>query len=129
MNSFKLIMEGRICPYCMNQTQYVDSSVVYGRSYGMIYLCKPCDAYVGVHKGTNEALGRLADKDLRFWKKEAHKYFDALWRRKKSKGARSRGYAWLAKQLKISPELCHIGMFDIKTCQEAVNLCKPYYRS
>ena len=31
----------------------------------MIYICKPCDAYVGVHKGTDKALGRLANKELR----------------------------------------------------------------
>lgn len=33
------ILSGKICPYCGNRTEYVDSSVIYGRSYGMIYLC------------------------------------------------------------------------------------------
>ena len=46
------ILSGKICPYCGNRTEYVDSSVIYGRSYGMIYLCWDCMAYVGVHKGT-----------------------------------------------------------------------------
>lgn len=48
------------CDYCGGPTEYVDSSVIYGRSYGMIYLCRPCRAYVGVHRGTNKPLGRLA---------------------------------------------------------------------
>ncbi len=55
------ILSGKICPYCGNRTEYVDSSVIYGRSYGMIYLCWDCMAYVGVHKGTDRALGRLAN--------------------------------------------------------------------
>lgn len=59
------IFKGKVCPYCKEQTEYVDSACIYGKSYGMIYLCRKCDAYVGVHKGTNKALGRLANKELR----------------------------------------------------------------
>ena len=29
-------------------------------------------AYVGVHKGTDKPLGRLANAELRYWKKRAH---------------------------------------------------------
>ena len=65
-----LIMAGKICPYCGQPTEYVDSAAVYhGISYGMIYLCRKCDAYVGVHRGTDKALGRLANRSLREWKK------------------------------------------------------------
>lgn len=53
------ILTGKVCPYCGRPTEFVDSSVIYGRSYGMIYLCRDCRAYVGVHKGTDQALGRL----------------------------------------------------------------------
>lgn len=116
------IMQGKICPYCKSETQYVDSAVIYGKSYGMIYLCKPCDAYCGVHKGTNNALGRLANKELRYWKKEAHKYFDLIWK----EGHEKRGevYKNLANHLKIPVEYCHIGMFSVKTCQEVVDWSK-----
>lgn len=72
------ILTGKICPYCGKPTEYVDSSVIYGRSYGMIYLCRDCKAYVGVHKGTDQALGRLANAELREAKKEAHFYFDQI---------------------------------------------------
>ena len=78
----KQIIIGKICPYCKSETEYIDSSFVYGKSYGMIYICKPCDAYCGVHKGTDNALGRLANAELRYWKKEAHKYFDVIWKEK-----------------------------------------------
>jgi len=103
------------CPYCGNKAAYVDSEVIYGRSYGMVYLCEPCDAYVGVHKGTNHPLGRLADAKLRWWKKQAHHHFDQLWQG----GGMSRkgAYAWLALKLNILPACCHIGMFDVDMCK------------
>ena len=127
------------CDYCNKQPKYVDSSVVYGKSYGMIYYCKPCDAYVGVHKGTDKPLGRLANRELRYWKKEAHKFFDPLWIRKLEKRkkedstykkcyARGSGYKWLAKQLGITRENCHIGMFNVDKCKEVVAICSKYYK-
>lgn len=72
------ILTGKVCPYCGKPTEYVDSSIIYGRSYGMIYLCRECRAYVGVHKGTDQALGRLANAELREAKKETHFYFDQI---------------------------------------------------
>ena len=30
------------CDYCGRQAEYVDSKVVYGKSYGMMYLCRNC---------------------------------------------------------------------------------------
>lgn len=64
------------CDYCGRRAEYVDSKVIYGKSYGMIYLCRNCMAYVGVHKGSDKPLGRLANAQLRHWKKEAHAAFD-----------------------------------------------------
>lgn len=33
------------CPYCDRLAEFVDSAEVYhGQSYGMIYLCRRCDA-------------------------------------------------------------------------------------
>ena len=47
-------MQKVVCPYCGRVAKYVDSSVIYyGHSYGMAYLCRPCNAYVGVHSGTD----------------------------------------------------------------------------
>lgn len=116
------IFQGKICPYCNNKTEYVDSSIIYGISYGMIYLCKPCDAYCGVHKGTNKSLGRLANKKLRYWKKEAHKYFDVIWKEKHEK--RSELYKHLATHLDLPVEYCHIGMFSVNTCKKVIQWSK-----
>jgi hypothetical protein len=122
------------CPYCKDKSVYVDSSEVYPRSYGMIYLCRPCHAWVGVHKGTNVALGRIANSELRNFKKQAHYYFDILWKRKINKGltkkiARTKAYMWLSRELKIPAKKTHIGMFDVDQCRRVVELCLPYFKT
>ncbi len=134
-----LMLEGLVCPYCWNNTEYVDSSFVYGKSYGMIYICKPCDAYVGVHKGTDKALGRLSNKELREAKKEAHFYFDKIaktglinkiWKEYiPNIGNRNKAYLWLSSQMNIPQEDCHIGMFDVAECRKVVEICKAFLLS
>jgi hypothetical protein len=115
-----------ICPYCGRQAEYVDSSIIYGLSYGMIYLCRPCDAYVGVHKGTDRPLGRLADNELRRWKKEAHVNFDRLW--KHGNMTRGEAYVWLSRQMDIPVSETHIGMFDVAQCKQVVSIMLNYVR-
>jgi len=120
----KLIPEDVYCPYCGKKAEFVDSSIVYGKSYGMIYLCKNCLAYVGVHKGTSKPLGRLANAQLRYWKNKAHEAFDPLWKYGRFKGSRNTAYAWLAKQMRLPIEETHIGMFDIDDCKKAIRICR-----
>ena len=130
-----------VCPYCSHSAQLVDSAEVYhGRSYGPIYLCRPCQAWVGVHKGTTTPLGRLANQELRTWKRRAHAAFDPLWQKKltirrqqrgptyKKHYARGSGYRWLAEQLGIPRDDCHIGMFDVDVCKRVVEICMPFIR-
>lgn len=117
------IMQGKKCPYCGEPSIYTDSAVIYGKSYGMIYLCKPCDAYVGVHKPQpTVALGRLANAELRAAKKLAHYYFDKLWKDGFMK--RQSAYKWLSNELGIDPEHTHIGMFDVEQCNKTAELSK-----
>jgi len=128
------IITGKICPYCNKQTKYVNNSVVYKQNTGMIYYCVDCNAYVGVHKGTSKSLGRLANVELRKAKIQAHRYFDNIWKQAMIKydwskfKARQTAYNWLSKQLNIPIEFTHIGMFDMETCNIAIQLCKPYYK-
>ena len=110
------------CPYCGSLAAYVDSKVIYGRSYGMVYLCRPCDAYVGVHKGTATPLGRLANSKLRYWKKRAHAFFDPIWQDGRFRGRRSDAYAWLAEQMGLPQEKTHIGMFDVAECERVISI-------
>lgn len=126
-------MVAPFCPYCGQvAVLLISSAKLYrGTDYGAAWACPSwpeCDSYVGCHPGTTDPLGRLANKELRRAKSKAHATFDPLWKNSKpKKGARGRGYRWLAQQLGIEPADCHIGMFDVETCQRVVKLCQPYY--
>lgn len=115
-------MKDVICDYCGRKAELVDSKVIYGTSYGMMYLCRHCNAYVGCHKGTDRPLGRLADAELRYWKKAAHAVFDPLWRQGRFRGQRKAAYEWLAEQMGLPVEQTHIGMFDIAQCKQAIKI-------
>lgn len=110
------------CDYCGLDAELVDSAEVYnGRSYGLVWLCRFCEAWVGVHRGTATPLGRLANRELRRAKQKAHEAFDKSWRR----GSLSRGEAYraLAWHMRLPSNQCHIGMFDKKKCEEVVRIC------
>ena len=119
-------MKEVFCPYCGKRAEFVDSAEVYhGWSYGMIYLCRPCDAYVGCHgngKGDSPK-GRLANAELRRWKIAAHNAFDPLWKFGPFRGLRNSAYAWLAEQMGLPKEKTHIGMFDVAECQQVIQIC------
>ena len=128
------IIEGKKCPYCGNQTDYIDSIEIYKkRSYGMVYACLPCNAWVGVHHGnTEKSLGRLANAELREAKKKAHYYFDPIWKHLVERGhskqqARASAYKWLSERLGIPIKFTHIGMFDVELCNKTIDYSKLHY--
>lgn len=135
---FIAINNGKICPYCLNNSEYVDSAEVYSKSHGMIYLCRPCEAWVGVHEGTNKALGRLADERLRYWKKQAHYFFDKIaktsfineiWSEEVDESDRNKAYLWLSQQMGLERQWCHIGMFDVDQCRKVIEICSPHVQA
>jgi len=108
-----------ICNYCGNFSKLTSGAEIYPHRKDLknlrFYSCSGCDAYVGTHKGTVKPLGRLANKELRKAKSAAHRAFDPLWKLKNM--TRKEAYSWLAKELGIKKEDCHIGMFDVDTCK------------
>jgi hypothetical protein len=131
MTTEELILWGKVCPYCKNKSKLIDSSLIYGVDYGRMYYCEPCQAWVGTHKGTDKALGRLANAELRLWKQQAHKFFDPLWHKKKKQGmksARMKAYEWLSREMHLPFKKTHIGMFDVEQCKKVVIICKQYYK-
>ena len=112
------------CDYCGERAKFVYRKIVYGKSYGKIYLCRKCMAYVGVHKGTDKPLGRLANAELRYWKKAAHAAFDPLWKYGRFRGYRNAAYSWLADRMGLPVEKTHIGMFDVAQCKKAIQICR-----
>lgn len=129
----KDILKGKLCPYCNKKTKLINSSFIYaGRDFGNLWYCDNCHNYVGCHKGSSHALGRVANKELRKLKEKAHSIFDVLWKRKKriegisKTRARKEGYKWLSNQLKIPHRYCHIAMFNKRQCIEVILLCSKY---
>lgn len=124
-----------LCPYCGEKAKLLENSaeLYNGRDYGPAWACVPCGAWVGCHPGTRTPLGRLADKELRQAKIAAHAAFDRLWKAKlrreggRKKLARGAGYKWLAAQLGIEREECHIGMMDVALCRRVVEVCRPFH--
>lgn len=119
------------CPYCGNKAELVDSAVIYGRSYGMSWLCKPCDAYVGCHKNSrsHRPLGSLANKSLRALRGRVHATLDPLWKAGEAadgptSNARGRTYLWLAEQMGLPKEQCHVAMFTDAQCERALVILK-----
>ena len=115
------------CPYCGQQAEKVYGGSIYPHRtdlfHKVFYRCRPCAAHVGCHPDTDKPLGRLANAELRREKNLAHAVFDPLWRGK-GRGARTGAYKWLAKQLGIPREECHIGMFDVEQCRRVVEVCR-----
>lgn len=125
------------CDYCGRKAVFQESSahIYNGRNYGPVYECAPCGAWVGCHKGAHQPLGRLANAALREAKKAAHAAFDPIWRARyerkyavdhtyKQGMARGGRYKRLAELMGIPREKCHIGMFDLEQCHQAVEICK-----
>ena len=111
------------CNLCGGKVAYVHHGVVYGRTFSdwpYIYMCEKCGAFVGVHHGTNKPLGTLADSTTRSARASAHAAFDTLWG--EGSMSRSEAYRWLAKQLGLTEDECHIGMFTKEQCQKTIEL-------
>ena len=55
-------------------------------------------------------------------RQEAHRALDVHW--ELGGASRSGAYAWLAEQLGMSRQDCHIGMFDEEQCERAIEVCR-----
>lgn len=117
----------KVCNLCGGEVILVPNSFIYnGQSYGsgFCYLCTECGAYVGTHrKRPYDAMGILANKEMRQMKKKCHDIFDLKWKDKKRKHySRDIAYQRLAKKMGISNEDCHFGYFDMEQLEKAYSI-------
>jgi len=126
-----------LCQYCNRPAELQnqdDKSLYGGRNFGPIWVCKPCQAWVGCHPRTTIPLGTLADKQLRAARIAAHAAFDPVWQRRQvlkkttKNESRDAAYKWLAQRLGINESRCHIALFDLETCAQVIVICEPYNR-
>lgn len=86
-----------------------------------------CDYSVRLDHHGNP-VGQPADKRTRDARKLAHDVFDALWKTKADprsrKSCRSSCYIWMARQMDLSREECHIGLFCESQCSFLIALVR-----
>ena len=85
------------------------------------WICDSCNARVGCHPGTHKALGELATPAQRKARMRAHAAFDPIWKSGRMK--RKAAYSWLAGQLGVSKDNCHVGLFSVDQCERVVSAC------
>jgi hypothetical protein len=120
------------CHYCNQPAELVTGKEIYPHLPNLhnskFWRCQPCGAYVGCHranKGYGDGtvpLGILANAYLRRAKIDVHNLLDPMWKSGAMK--RMEAYAWLAKEMNISLKECHIGMFSLAQCQQAIQLLR-----
>jgi hypothetical protein len=114
------------CLYCNGYVILTTNDFIYnGRQYGKngnynCYVCIVCKASVGTHQDGVTPLGRLADKELKLLKIEAHSLFDPIWKSGKMK--RHQAYSLMAKRLGIPVNECHFGWFDKDMLLKAIQI-------
>lgn len=127
------------CPYCDRPAVLKTGRDMYPHRADLhalrFWCCDPCGAHVGCHKPGNFLIvegrkitsdgtlpfGRLANAELRSLKMEAHRAFDRLWHF--GELTRHNAYRWLAHELGVSIDTCHIGMMDEEGCRTVIELC------
>lgn len=95
----------------------------------VFFVC-PCGAWTGSHEGTAVPRGRPGNALTRQMRTLAHEAFDPIWRRshirrrdKHRAQARARAYRWLAQELGLHIDDCHIGLFDAAMCERVIQVC------
>lgn len=124
-----------VCQECSQAASLVGGDKIYPHRrdlYGKRFWRCECGAYVGCHPGTEVALGTPCGPLTKAARIDAHAALDPLWRRKMARDgvpkheARGAAYLWLAEQLGIAPEECHVGMMDADMARRVVEVCRPY---
>lgn len=127
MTKEERIARGLECRYCGVPTELADSAERYGRTVRCrrMRVCRRCGAYVLCHEGSDEAMGSVANEELRRLRHLAHLWFDALWQHK-LKRSRYNAYSWLSLRLGMNKDRVHMGLFGEEECRRVIALCRGY---
>ncbi len=103
------------------------NSVVYGVQRGdwpYCFYCDECSAMVGCHPNTHLPMGLMATGPTRRKRKQLHVLFDPIWRL--GYISRDDAYIWLAKELEIESDNCHIGELTLSKLQRALEIMRAH---
>lgn len=114
---------------CSTNVILTTNDRVFGKTYGdwpHVYFCEDCGASVGCHPNTYLPLGRMTDRYTRKLRARAHEAFDPLWR--SGLMTRTAAYNWLAHELNIEPQDCHISWLTREQLKTVETRAIEYYK-
>ena len=119
------------CPYCGARAVLRPASAI-GKTKPCydgqkFYVCArypSCDSYVAAHSKSGLPMGSLADRRLRWLRRDAHEALEQFCRERNMN--RSEGYQWLGMQLGIPAEDAHIGKFSEFRCNAVIRMCGQF---
>jgi hypothetical protein len=111
---------GKVARLVKGDAIYPHRADLFARNF---WLCE-CGAYCGCHGVTTRPLGFPCGAETRHARKNAHEVFDPIWRSGMMR--RAAAYAWLAGQLGITREECHIGMMTAHQARQTMLVARSF---
>lgn len=120
------------CPYCGKEARITRGAAILPNRKDLrrarFFICDPCEAWVRCKPGTDEPMGRLANKVLRDLKHEFNRALERKVREMQAVSGMSHvdtmvaALTWLAKRLRIPITDCAPHLFDEFRCREAIDI-------
>jgi len=92
--------------------------------HGLFYGCTRyphCMSSHGAHPN-GDPLGIPANRETKAARIAAHFMFDRLWKGPRAILERGAAYRWMQEKLHLPSASCHIGKFDLATCDDLIAL-------
>lgn len=126
-----------VCDYCGARAALAragDDAYPYRDDHGPVWICKTCQAWIGVHARStrNVPLGRLADAALRDAKSRLHDVLEPLVAGKVRRDqvnafeARAKAIRWVSTQLGFDPVPASLHAFTLDQCEEALRYVNAF---
>jgi len=105
------------CPECSRPMPLIR------RRRGYFYRCERFPTCSGRHSAHDDGRphGVPAGSETKHLRTVAHAALDELVRARRWRLADA--YRWLAREMRLSYKECHIGRFDLATCNRAIEIC------
>jgi ssDNA-binding Zn-finger/Zn-ribbon topoisomerase 1 len=98
--------------------------------YGLFYSCSmfpACRASHGAHPD-GRPLGRPGTAEEKVARVCAHEAFDTMYKGPNAPKSKSAAYQWMERVMDLTPEECHIGLFDMDACEELMRMVAEFHR-
>lgn len=112
----------KFCNLCGGKVRFNRCDREKSRS-GFVYYCTQCHAWVSTSpRNPREALGELANKEMRKRRRDLHQWFDKLWR---NKAEREMYYDRLA--VALGKNECHFSQMSMAELDKAEQIVKKWW--